>query len=152
MLIGFHHTAISTPDLSRAIGFYCNTLGGEQASEILTWGPGDAASNRMLRLADSSGKFVHTKVGRVYLEIFQFAEPVPEPIDRRTCDFGLARLCFVVDDLQAEHARLTEAGMLFHAEPAIFEDGSQFVYGQDPDGNIIELLEIPESASTPRID
>lgn len=152
MFIGFHHTAISTPDLARAIAYYCDTLGGEQASEILSWGPGDDIPNRMLQLPDSSGTFVHIKLGRVYLEIFQFSVPEPQRPQRRTCDHGLAHLCFMVDDLDAEYTRLSAAGMVFHAEPNGYEDGSKFVYGRDPDGNVIELLEIPPGASTPRID
>lgn len=151
MLIGLHHTAISTPDIDRAIHFYCNTLGGTQACDIKRWGPRDAIPDRMLQLSNSSGQFVHVKVGNVFLEIFQFSGPAPEPIARRLCDYGLAHLCFVVDDLDADYQRLVKAGMVFHAEPAVFEDGSKFVYGRDPDGNVIELLEIPAGANTPNI-
>lgn len=151
MLLGLHHTAISTPDLQRAITFYCDTLGGTQACEIKCWGPGDEIPDRMLQLQDTSGQFVHIKVGNAFLEIFQFSGPTPETIARRVCDYGLAHLCFVVDNLDTDYQRLTEAGMTFHAEPAVFEDGSKFVYGRDPDGNVIELLEIPADAGTPNI-
>lgn len=151
MLIGLHHTAISTPDLQRAITFYCDTLGGTQACEIMSWGPGEDIPDRMLQLKNSSGQYVHVKVGNAFLEIFQFSGPTPVAVERRVCDYGLAHLCFVVDDLDAEHRRLTQRGMVFHAEPAGYSDGSKLVYGRDCDGNIIELLEIPPGASTPNI-
>jgi len=151
MLLGLHHTAISTPDIKQAIHFYCDILGGTQASDIQHWGPNDEIPDRMLQLDNSCGVFVHIKVGNAYLEIFQFKGPEPKSIDRRACDYGLPHLCFVVDDLDSDYQTWKKAGMIFHAEPAVFSDGSKFVYGRDFDGNIIELLEIPECASTPNI-
>ena len=47
--------------------------------------------------------------------------------------------------------RLKAAGMEFNGSPVKFGDGSIFTYGRDPDGNIIELLEIPAGADTPKI-
>lgn len=57
---------------------------------------------------------------------------------------GYGHIAFVVDDLDAEHARLTEAG---HAPRNIvaFEPGgtliARFFFLQDPDGYKIEVLQ-----------
>lgn len=105
----------------------------------------------MTRLKDSAARYAFVKVGNVFLEIFEFSSPTPNDQSHRACDYGLVHLCFAVDDIQAEYARLKAAGMAFNGSPAEFEDGSIFTYGHDPDGNIIELLEIPAGADTPKI-
>ena len=49
-------------------------------------------------------------------------------------------------DLPAEYDRLKAAGMRFNSEPKSI-DPIRCVYGRDPDGNVIELLEIPDPAN-----
>jgi hypothetical protein len=48
-----------------------------------------------------------------------------------------------VTDIEAEYERLKAAGMVFHCPPQSV--GSELVatYGRDPDGNVVELLEVP---------
>ena len=55
-------------------------------------------------------------------------------------DLGYPHFALEVKDVEAEHKRLSEAGMSFVGPPV--DVGSQkAVYGRDPFGNIIELLE-----------
>ena len=149
MNFGFHHVALSTPDLDRCLDFYCNVLGAERASSELSWDVGVRHSDASLQVRDSSARFAHIKVGKAFIEIFEFKTPEPVQPDRRSVDFGIAHLCFQVDDLDSEYRRMKHLGMVFHSEPVDFGDGSKYVYGRDIDGNIVELLEVPTTASTP---
>ena len=151
MINGLHHVALSTPDLERCLSFYCGALGGEQVSEVHAWNKGTEIADRMTRLKDSAARYAFVKVGNVFLEIFEFSSPSPNDRSHRACDYGLVHLCFAVDDIHEEYARLKAAGMEFHGSPVKFGDGSIFTYGRDPDDNIIELLEIPTGASTPKM-
>ena len=149
MIAGLHHVALSTPDLERCLSFYCGALGGKQVSEVYSWNKGNEIADRMTRLRDSAARYAFVKVGNVFLEIFEFSSPAPADQSHRACDYGLVHLCFVVDDIHAEYVRLKTAGITFNGSPVEYGDGSIFTYGRDPDGNIIELLEIPAGAKTP---
>lgn len=141
MLVGLHHTAISTPDLDRCLDFYCGLLGAELI-ERFAWEQGYEQGDRVLQLQNSAARGAFVKVGKAYLEIFEFSSPAAKPqlSNRPVCDHGLTHLCFIVDDCRREYQRLSEAGMPFHAEPAVSRDGCVYTYGRDPDGNVVEIL------------
>jgi glyoxylase I family protein len=142
MLQGFHHAAISTPDLERALRFYKGLLGCETVREF-GWPAGIAAADALTGLKDSAARAVLLKLGDSFLEIFEFSSPTPRPADpgRPACDHGITHICLAVKDCQYEYQRLQAAGMRFHAPPQA-QDGGFVCYGRDPDGNIIELLEL----------
>jgi catechol 2,3-dioxygenase-like lactoylglutathione lyase family enzyme len=56
---------------------------------------------------------------------------------------GASHVCFVVDDLDAEHKRLAAAGVRFNSPPVeIVRDGKlvgRALYMFDPDGITVEL-------------
>jgi catechol 2,3-dioxygenase-like lactoylglutathione lyase family enzyme len=149
VIYGFHHVALSTPNLDACLDFYCNVLGAERTGRESNWTIGSRHSDVSLQVRDTSARYAHVKVGKAYLEIFEFKTPTPIRNDRRAIDIGIAHLCFQVEDLDSEFKRLKRLGMEFHSEPVDFGDGSRYVYGRDVDGNIIELVEIPAGSSTP---
>ncbi len=60
--------------------------------------------------------------------------------------YGLARIALATSDLEGDMARLKEAGARFLSEPATMppETGSnaRFVCFKDPDGTVLELVEM----------
>ncbi|MBN7797651.1 VOC family protein [Parahaliea mediterranea] len=152
MIQGFHHVAISTPDLERARDFYCGLLGFEQ---VMTMGYERSGTPRPhLQADDGAARGVVIRAGFVHLEIVEYSYPVPNPIDprRQVVDHGLAHLSFQVTHLESEYARLCEAGMVFHSEPMQgIDEGSLFVYGRDPDGNVLEFIEFGPVATFPAV-
>ncbi|MBV9952064.1 MAG: VOC family protein [Acidimicrobiia bacterium] len=58
----------------------------------------------------------------------------------RPCAGGWNRIHFIVDDLEKEIARLTEAGVTFRNEVVSGPGGAQ-VLAVDPSGNLIELFQ-----------
>jgi catechol 2,3-dioxygenase-like lactoylglutathione lyase family enzyme len=145
MIRGIHHTAISTRDLQRSLGFYRDLLGFEQ---IFTseWECGSEAADKITGLKDSSAKVVMLKAGNACVELFEYSSPPPRPGDanRPACDHGITHLCLDVRDIQAEYERLRAAGMVFHCAPQTMA-GVSATYGRDPDGNIVELLEVRDT-------
>ena len=58
-------------------------------------------------------------------------------------DLGLVRLCLATQDLTMDHALLTEAGVEFLSEPTAGVGGlADIAICRDPDGTLIELIEI----------
>jgi catechol 2,3-dioxygenase-like lactoylglutathione lyase family enzyme len=147
MILGIHHTAISTADLERLVRFYRDLLGFEQ---IFTsgWSRGAETADKITGLQDSSAKLVMLKAGNACIELFQYSSPQPKPGDpkRPACDHGITHLCLDVRDIEAEYERLKPAGMVFHSPPQNM-GGVSATYGRDPDGNIVELLEVRDSAN-----
>lgn len=144
MIHGIHHTAISTGDMERALRFYRDLLGFTEVFSS-TWDIGTEAVDRIVGLNDSSARVVMLRAGNACVELFQYATPRPKPgdADRPVCDHGITHLCLQVSDIDAEYARLKAAGMRFHCPPQE-TSGLRVTYGRDPDGNVVELLEVKD--------
>ena len=141
MIRHIHHTGLSTPDLDRAVRFYRDLFGFEVLTRF-TMPPGSPGMDEMLALPGVGFSAALLRLGKTMIEVFEFSDPEPvrAPAQRRVCDHGLTHLCFQVDDVKAEYERLSAAGMVFHCAPKD-GDGAAYVYGRDPDGNAIELIE-----------
>jgi catechol 2,3-dioxygenase-like lactoylglutathione lyase family enzyme len=133
-----HHAGISTPDVDRLARFYCDLMGFVEVFRK-RWLSGEGADD-VLGLQDSAAEMVVLESEFATLELFQFHRPDPGELgpDRPVSDLGINHLCFVVEDLNAAMERLSAAGMRFHSAPRDVGDGP-FVYGRDPDGNVVEL-------------
>ena len=142
MIRGIHHTAISTGDLERALGFYRDLLGFEVVFEF-AWPKGTDPADQITGLPGSVAKVAMLRAGNAYLEIFQYEAPSPRSLDpdRPVCDHGITHFALDVRDIDAEYRRLSAAGMRFHCPP--LDMGIvKATYGRDPDGNLVELQEI----------
>ena len=144
MIIGFHHAAISTPDLERIKAFYVDVVGCQEVSAF-EWPVGTPLADDMTGLTDSAARAVMLKLGDTHLELFEYSSPAPKPRDgvRPVHDHGITHICLLVQDLHAEYGRMKAAGMTFHSEP-LTQDTGYVVYGRDPDGNVVELIEFTE--------
>jgi glyoxylase I family protein len=140
-LKGISHVALSTPNLKRSVGFYVDVLGFEKVDSFSI--EASVVANRATALDGLKADGAVVRNGPIYLEIFEFHSPTPEPMDkdRPVCDHGLTHIGIEVADLRSAYDRLGKKGMRFHSEPQTWPGGSLFVYGRDPDGNVIELIE-----------
>ena len=143
-ILGFHHVAISTPDLGRLVAFYRDVVGFEPVFEM-AWDSGNVPIDRMMALDGVAARVVMLRTGNSFLEIFEFFQPEPRPQvgDRPVVDHGLTHICLAVDDAAVECARLEAAGLRLHT-PAIDFGAMAGTYGRDPDGNVIEVLEVKD--------
>jgi hypothetical protein len=62
-------------------------------------------------------------------------------------DHGITHICIAVDDAVAECARLEALGLRLHCPPIKSELPVTGTYGRDPDGNVIEILEVSDPAN-----
>ena len=141
MIKGFHHAAISTPDLERCIDFYTNTIGGKIAWTF-GWPAGTPEADEVTGLQNSAANAAMLKIGDTFIEVFQFSSPQPvkQMGIRPVSNHGITHICLEVEDIHGEYERLKAAGMQFNCAPQS-QDGSSMVYGRDPDGNVVELIE-----------
>ena len=146
MIKGFHHAAISTPDLQRCIEFYTQTIGGEVAWTF-GWPAGTPEADAVVAVENSAANAAMLKIGNSFLEVFEFTSPdqAGRSEQRPVHLHGITHVCLEVEDIHGEYERLQAAGMRFHTEPQR-QDGSSMVYGRDPDGNVVELIEFHAEA------
>lgn len=116
------HVNLTVADLDRSIAFYCDLL-----DLHVRWkGP-----------IDDTRLGAHVGDDDFYLALFEATKP--RTIDRDYMRPGVNHFGFVVDDLEATRARLTELGGSVHLE-ADYDPGRR-IYFLDPDGNEVELVE-----------
>ena len=102
-------------DLPRVIAFYQDVLGLE-----------------CLRSEEAFG-YASFDAGPVRLGLAEVGEEQEALLERHT---GVG---FMVEDLQAEHARLAEAGVVFPLPPERQAWGGYMALFADPDGNVFYL-------------
>ena len=147
---GVHHVAMSVPDLDRAQAFNVGVLGFE---EIFRDGWREAPLvDRVMGVTGGSGRAMLIQAGNLFVELFEFATPVPAPLDPAppVNRYGFTHIALDVTDIDAVHQRLVDAGMTFNTTP-VSSYGVRTTYGRDPFGNLIELQQIDEDGLMPRL-
>ena len=141
MIHGIDHTALSVPDMDQAIEFYRDVL-GFQVDMNAGWPSGAKPLDDLVGLDDSASKVAMLSLGSTKLELFQYQNPVGKPQDpeRPVCDHGIIHLCLAVSSIGEEYERLRAAGVRFNSEPVPMGKET-CVYGRDPFGNVLELIE-----------
>lgn len=126
MLTRLHHVALIASDYARSRDFYTRILGLAVVHEHYR----EARQSWKLDLALPDGS---------QIELFSFPAPPPRPSRPEAC--GLRHLALVVDDLDAERARLQRLGVVL--EPVRLDEftDARFCFFADPDGLPIELVE-----------
>lgn len=141
MIHSIDHTALSVPDMEQALAFYAGVLGFEIEMNA-GWPSGAKPLDDLVGLRDSASKVAMLRLGSTRLEIFQYQNPEGKSQDpnRPVCDHGIIHLCFAVTGIEEEYERLAQAGVRFNSRP-IDLGREKCVYGRDPFGNVLELIE-----------
>jgi catechol 2,3-dioxygenase-like lactoylglutathione lyase family enzyme len=153
MILGVHHVAISTRDIDALSAWYVQAFGLEVVSKG-GWQAGNAAIDGIVGLRDSAARTAMLRGRNLYVEMFQYESPVGQVTgpNRPVSDHGFTHFGVVVDDIDAEHERLVGMGMTFHAPPTAkgaMGGVLRACYGRDPEGNVIELIEITGAWTAP---
>ncbi len=149
MITSILHIGLTVTDIDRSIAFYRDTLGLSFQGEITMEGE---ATEKLFgkphcraRVAYLNGSN-HIEVPPV--ELIQFTSEKAQTKKSDLFSTSISELCFLTDNLWREYQRLRELGVEFLSEPQDFDfttDGfgkSRAVYFKDPDGIILELMEI----------
>lgn len=142
MITAFRHTGIVVNDLEAAERFWCELLGFSVNRRIEESG---AYIDSMLGISDA--KVTTLKLAAPdgnLIELLKFhSHPDPGAWGGTITSTGLTHLAFTVDDLDAEHERLTAAGILFAAPPQNSPDGgARVAFCEGPEGLVLELVEV----------
>jgi catechol 2,3-dioxygenase-like lactoylglutathione lyase family enzyme len=141
---GFHHVSMSVKDVDTSIAFYrdglgCTLLpnGGERFGKEVSEGlgiPNVRIKNYKLRAPNSS----------VIIELIEYVSHPGRPMQRTVNDHQIAHICFTVKDLDAVYASMVDEGVKFLSKPVVVaQTGAKFNIAYDPDGNMIELVQLP---------
>jgi catechol 2,3-dioxygenase-like lactoylglutathione lyase family enzyme len=151
MIKGMHHVAISTANLERLCRFYCDHLGFKLLAEM-DWEPGSELGvqvDHIAGLQNTSSKLVFVSIGNLLIEIFEYRSPTPKPVDKewRGYDHGYTHICLEVDDIDEAYDKLQKAGMTFrNPPPSKPYEGMRCLYGRDPEGHMIEFIQMHPQA------
>ena|SRR5437867_7420476 len=132
------------------VNFYTQTL-GFVVKRRFAIGNEDFRKGIGVPHAEATGAHLMVPNSDVEIELFQFRETrnvlCPSPANTQ----GYRHVALVVDNLTESWRELKENGGSFLSEPIMAKEpkevaGFQFVYFLDPEGNIIELNELPKGA------
>lgn len=144
MIRGIHHVAIHTPDIDRLRSFYEKAFDFEAVGEEANLADFPEAA-LITGVEGAAARTVMMKAENCFIELFQWSFPEGRPFQPLgPQDHGYTHFCVDVVDIDAEYERLCQLGMTFVHPSAVRFGPYGSVYGRDPDGNLIEILEAPE--------
>jgi glyoxylase I family protein len=145
------HIAIVVNDLELIVNFYTQFLDFKIKRRYLINGE---EFRKGIGIPNASAKGAHLSIpsSEVELELLEFSGKTKEKSDFLLPDVhGFRHIAFAVNDLDAYYNQLKSKGAQFISEPVTLKTpkelaGIQFVYLRDPEGNIIELSQLPAHA------
>jgi catechol 2,3-dioxygenase-like lactoylglutathione lyase family enzyme len=135
-----HHLGLTIRDTERTLSFYCDVLGGTLLwrSDAVQEGP---QTDTIFEAKDARVRVSGVDLHGLIVEFFEFLHPRVDEASFATSyrTGGWKHLAFAVDDIEAEVARLRDAGVTFRHDVQTLPDGTRMAYFDDPDGVMLEL-------------
>ena len=128
--------AITCSDFEVSLDFYHNKLGLEIVLELEI--PDALAQD--IGLAPTGFRQVRLQAGNTLIKLMDIESPPPTPAGGFSA--GVRWLTFFVEDIQATVENLKQKGVEFLSEPISAPDAGGVVCAKDPDGILIELVQI----------
>ena len=142
MITAVHHVSFTVSDMEQSLDFYRGALGFEVLNDRTVEG---SFAETVTTLEGVRMRIVHLSGYGQGLELIQYLAAAGQSEAPRTCDTGSAHLCYVVDEIEAEIARLSALGVRFLSKVMMVEGGpnagNQMVYFLDPDGIPMEFTQ-----------
>jgi catechol 2,3-dioxygenase-like lactoylglutathione lyase family enzyme len=144
-----HHVGITVRNLDASIDFYHDLIGLPFIVPPTPWFEGDQLARGLgveppvaLRVA-----LFEVGDGATWFEILEYRSPASRTEHALAQnDIGAAHIALHVDDIDATYADLRAKGVPFVSEPNVVDDGPlagwRWVYLRDPDGHMLELVQV----------
>lgn len=133
-----HHIGTTVRDLDRAVDFYRAVFDLSVIAEFTVSGE---AFETGVDIDGASARFAHLSAGSVRLELVEYDPAGDEHSAPRLNNQGATHLAFEVDNLDAFYAELPR-DVETVSPPQTTETGTQILFVRDPEGNLIEVLEL----------
>lgn len=138
------HLGVCVSDMARSVRFYRDALGFLPLTRVEVKG---LLADKLLRLRGVDQQTVFLERDGLRLALFAYASPKAEGVGeiRAMNRAGLAAIMLRVDDLEATAKACAAAGgrILEDTRTDYPEFRSKLVFVADPDGTLVELVEIP---------
>ncbi|MCP4482741.1 MAG: VOC family protein [bacterium] len=146
------HMAIVVDDIENIIDFYTKILGFKLRDRYKVESE-DIRKGMGLPEAKAKGAHLIIPNSDVELELFEFGNNISKkPEEYLASHLGYRHMSILVENLKEIYDELQRKGVSFISAPVLVRDpacfkGFKFIYMKDPEGNIIELTELPEGHS-----
>ncbi|MCI5774239.1 MAG: VOC family protein [Erysipelotrichaceae bacterium] len=139
------HIGLSVSDMEQSIAFYRDILGLKLVERMIMDGEN---TDLLFAKKNMRAELAYLNAGddkNPPIELICFMD---DPVEKRQANLhetSISEVCFYTDDIDKEYARLKSLGVEFISSPQTFELGhtkSKAVYFKDPDGIILELMEV----------
>ena len=128
--------AITCSNFEESLDFYHNKLGFEIVLDLDI----PEALAQDVGLAPTGFRQVRLKAGNTLIKLMDIESPPPTPTDEFSA--GVRWLTFIVADIQKTVENLKQNGVEFLSEPISAPDAAGVVCAKDPDGILIEFVQI----------
>ena len=155
MAMRINHVNIVVSDMERSLAFYAGLLGMRVTFEVMLEGEW---IDRVTGLTGVRARcvFCQPPGGGARFELLQYQYPEGAQGSENSAPHtqGLRHVALEVEDLDAEYARLTAAGMRFVSAPVAVPFGvagsvrKRLCYCLDPDGALVEIADYRPMASS----
>lgn len=140
-LLATHHTAICVDDFERAKAFYVDFLGFTVEGEMDH--RDEPGLGEVVGLPGAVIRWAMLAHGGHRIELFKYYTPQGDMQARRQCDFGYSHFAFVVEDVDAVFAQVTQAGYKTMSSPRVLRNGrSKVFYVMEPEGAVTEFMQL----------
>lgn len=120
------HLALTVENMDNSLAFYCGQLGLQKAFELHD----DHDDPWIVYLKICEGQFI---------ELFYGGKNKAEKVEAA---IGFNHLCLEVEDIHQTVDELKAKGVVIDVEPVRGKDNNFQSWTKDPDGNLIELMQL----------
>ena len=143
------HTSVTVSDMERSIIFYRDLLGLQEVERHLLEGEAISKMTGVDGIIIQVVRLQALETPGILLDLQQYLAPRGKISKAELGDVGHSHVCFGVPNLAEAYRNLKANGVKFTSDPVSFDREWAIVhvaYLEDPDGNIVELMQVPYEA------
>lgn len=133
-----HHVGITVSDLDRAVAFYTDTFDLDVLAEFSVSGEAFADA---VDVEGATGSFAHLDAGGARIELVEYDPEASAGDSPELNRPGAIHIGLQVADLDAFYDEL-DSDVETLSAPRTTESGTRILFVRDPEGNLIEVLEV----------